>query len=276
MRKKSFIFLAMVLLVTLIMAGCASMKSQTAATTPKYPDRPITVIVPFSAGSGPDLIARLLEKTAPQHLGQPLVVVNKPGGSGTLGFNELVGASPDGYTIGISTVEVIANPLYGSTKYNYITALDPIAQITNSPSVLAVQAAQPWQDLAAVIEYGKSNPGKLKFGHQGIGSFSHIVGETFSQNTESKLEQVPFRGGGETIAALLGGHVQIAFVSPAMIKEHIKNGTIRALAVSASQRLSDPVFAEVPTFKEQGLDIVFNNWFGVTAPKEMPLEVKTN
>jgi len=250
------------------------MQNKTVATTPKYPDRPITVIVPFSAGSGLDLIARLLEKTAPQHLGQPLIVVNKPGGAGTLGFNELVGASPDGYTIGISSLEVILNPLYGSAKYNYPTALDPLAQVASSASVLAVQANQPWQDLAAIIEYGKSNPGKLKFGHQGIGSFSHIVGETFSQTTGCMLEQVPFRGGGETVAALLGGHVQIAFVSPAMIKEHLKNGTIRALAVSDSQRLSDPVFAQVPTLKEQGFDVVFNSWFGVVAPKEMPSEVK--
>lgn len=242
--------------------------------SPKYPERSITMIVPFSAGSGPDLIARLLEKSIQQQLGQPLVIVNKPGGAGTLGFNELVGANADGYTIGISSVELILNPLYGSSKYNYLSALEPLAQATSSTSVLVIQANQPWQDAKAIIEYGKTNPGKLKFGHQGIGSFSHIVGETFSLLTESGLEQVPFRGGGETVAALLGGHIQIAFVSPAMAKEHIKNGTLRALAVSDNKRLSDPVFAQVPTFKEQGFDIVFNSWFGVASPKELPPEIK--
>jgi len=242
--------------------------------TPKYPDRPITVIVPFSAGSGPDLVARLLEKNAMQYLGQPLVIVNKPGGTGSLGFNELVAANPDGYTIGISSVELIVNPLYGSSKYNYLSALEPLAQATSSTSVLVIQANQPWQNAKDVIEYGKTNPGRLKFGHQGIGSFSHIVGETFSLAAGSRLEQVPFRGGGETVAALLGGHIQIAFVSPAMAKEHLKNGTLRALAVSDNQRLNDPVFAQVPTFKEQGFDIVFNSWFGIASPKELPPQIK--
>ncbi len=275
MKDKTLVWLVTVLVLGVItIGGCTSMKTVKMPETPKYPDRPITMIVPFSAGSGPDLIARLLERSIQQQLGQPIVIVNKPGGAGTLGFNELVGANPDGYTIGISSVELILNPLYGSSKYNYLTALEPLAQATSSTSVLVIQANQPWQDAKAIIEYGKLNPGKLKFGHQGIGSFSHIVGETFSLFTESELEQVPFRGGGETVAALLGGHIQIAFVSPAMAKEHIKNGTLRALAVSDIKRLNDPVFAQVPTFKEQGLDIVFNSWFGVASPKELPPEIK--
>jgi len=242
--------------------------------TPKYPERPITVIVPFGVGSGIDLVARTLEKAAPKYLGQPLVIINKPGGTGTIGWNELVGANPDGYTLGISSVEIGLHPLYGSSKYNYPTALSPIAQVTTAPWVMAVQANKSWKDVATIIEYGKANPGKLKFGHQGIGSLSHIVGETFSQLTESTLEQVPFRGGGETVAALLGGHIDIAFVSPSMVKEHLKNGTIQVLAISAEQRLNDPVFMQVPTFKELGWDIVFSNWFGVAAPKELTPNVK--
>ncbi len=275
MGKKTFVWLVAALLIgMIIIGGCTSMQTAKVPDTPKYPDRPITVIVPFSAGSGPDLIARLLEKAAMQHLGQPLVVVNKPGGAGSLGFNELVAAAPDGYTIGISSVELILNPLYGSSKYNYLSALEPLAQATSSISVLVIQANQPWNNVKDVIDYSETNSEKLKFGHQGIGSFSHIVGETFSVAAGSHLEQVPFRGGGETIAALLGGHIQIAFVSPAMAKEHLKNGTLRALAVSDNQRLNDPVFAQVPTFKEQGYDIVFNSWFGIASPKELPPQIK--
>lgn len=242
--------------------------------TPKYPNRPITVIVPFGVGSGIDLVARTLEKSAPKYLGQPLVIINKPGGTGTIGWNELVNSNSDGYTLGISSVEIGLHPLYGSSKYNYPTALSPIAQVTTAPWIMAVQANKPWTDVQTVIEYSKANPGQMKFGHQGIGSLSHIVGETFAQLTGSSLEQVPFRGGGETVAALLGGHIEIAFVSPSMVKEHLKNGTIRVVAVSADRRSVDPVFAQVPTFRELGWDIVFSNWFGVAAPKEISADVK--
>ncbi|WP_312562365.1 tripartite tricarboxylate transporter substrate binding protein [Anaerospora sp.] len=242
--------------------------------TPKYPDRPITMIVPFSAGSAIDLVARGLEKVAPKHLGQPLVIINKPGSTGSLGLNEVVSANPDGYTIGISGVEVILNPLFGATKYNYMTALDPLAQVTTTPWLIVVLANQPWKDVNDLAQYGKQHQGQLKFGHQGIGSLSHIAGETFVKATGSSMEQVPFRGGSETVAALLGGHIQVAFVSPALIKEYVRNGTIRVLAVTDEKRLTDPLFAAVPTCKEQGVDMVFNIWFDISAPKEIPAGVK--
>lgn len=241
---------------------------------PKYPDRPITMIVPFSAGSAIDLVARGLEKVAPKHLGQPLVIVNKPGSTGSLGLNEVVSSNPDGYTIGISGVEVILNPLFSATKYNYMTALDPLAQVTTTPWLIVVLANQPWQDINDLAQYGKQHQGQLKFGHQGIGSLSHIAGETFVKATGSSMEQVPFRGGSETVAALLGGHIQVAFVSPALIKEYVRNGTVRVLAVTDEKRLAEPLFAEVPTCKEQGVDMVFNIWFDISAPKEIPSDVK--
>jgi len=250
------------------------MQSKTVAPVSKYPERPITLIVPFSAGSAIDLVARGLEKVAPKHLGQSLVVINKPGSTGSLGLNELVSSNPDGYTIGISSVEVLLNPIFGATKYNYITALDPLAQVTTTPWIIAVLADQPWKNIADLAEYGKQNRGQLKFGHQGIGSLSHIAGETFIKTTGSSMEQVPFRGGSETMAALLGGHVQVAFISPAMVKEYVKNGKVRVLGVTDEQRLTDPLFAEVPTCKEQGFDMVFNIWFDVSAPKELSSEVK--
>ncbi|MBP2628438.1 MAG: hypothetical protein H6Q68_3149 [Firmicutes bacterium] len=250
------------------------MQNSTTKTSNQYPAKPITMIVPFSAGGGMDLLARALEKSAPKYLGQPLVVVNKPGGTGTIGWNELASASPDGYTIGMSVVELIVQPLYGSTKYHYPTALDPLIQISASPLVMIVQGEQPWQDITSLIEYGKQHPGQLKFGHQGIGSMGHIIGEIFAKTADITIGQVPFRGASEATAALLGTHVQFAVVNPLSVKEQIRNGTIRALAVSGEKRLADPVLAEIPTFKEQGLDIVVNNWFGVAAPKGLPPQVQ--
>jgi tripartite-type tricarboxylate transporter receptor subunit TctC len=221
-----------------------------------------------------DLVARALEKEAPKYLGQPMVVVNKPGGAGTIGWNELVSANPDGYTLGISAIDLLIQPLYGATKYHYPTALEPIAQFTILSNVMVVEANQPWQDVDAIIKYAKQHPGQLKFGHSGIGSPSHIIGETFAKFADINIEQVPFHGASESTAALLGNHIQIAFANPATVKEQIKNGTLRALATTGEQRLTDPDLAQIPTFKEQGVDIISTTWIGVAAPKDLSPEVK--
>jgi len=243
--------------------------------TNKFPEKPITMIVPFSAGGGTDLIARAMEKVSVKYLGQALVVVNKPGGTGTAGWNELVSSSPDGYTVGMTVTDLILQPSYGSTKYYYLTALEPLVQISSSPSVMIVNADQPWQNVYELIEYAKQHPGQLKFGHAGIGSLPHIIGEDFGKVANIKIEQVPFRGSSEATAALLGKHIQIAFMNPISVKEQIKNGTVRALAVSSEKRLSDPALVGIPTFKEQGIDVVFSYWYGVAAPKGLSPEVKT-
>jgi len=274
--QKALVLLAVCLLLTsILISGCANMQGKTTNATRSYPNKPITVIVPFSAGGGLDLLARSLEKMAPKYLGQPLVVVNKPGGAGTIGWNELVNANPDGYTLGISTVDVLIQPLYGTTKYHYPTALEPIAQATTSSFIMVVPTEQPWQDLEALIKYAKLHPGQLKCGHAGIGGTAHIIGETFAKINDITLEQVPFHGANDAMVALLGNHIQIAFINSSTAKEQIKNGTLRALATTGQQRLTDPDLAQIPTFKEQGLDIVLNNWYGVVATKDLPPEVKT-
>jgi tripartite-type tricarboxylate transporter receptor subunit TctC len=276
LQKKILILLAInLLLISIMIGGCTMMEPKMVTKTRNYPDKPITVIVPFSAGGGLDLVARALEKTANQHLGQPLIIVNKPGGAGTVAWNELAGATPDGYTIGITGVEIMLQPLYSSTKYNYPTALEPLVQVSSHSMVMAVQAERPWQNVDDLVSYARQHPGKLKFGNSGMGSISHVLGEMFAHNVGITLEPVPFRGASETLAALLGGHVQVIIANPATIKEHLKSGTIRALAVTGEHRSTDPVFTDVATFKEQGLDIVFSYWIGVAAPKEMPIEVKT-
>jgi tripartite-type tricarboxylate transporter receptor subunit TctC len=276
MQKKSLVLLAACLLTILIIGGCTSMENKMVATTSKkYPDKPITIIVPFSIGGASDMIARSLEMTSDQHLGQPLVVVNKPGGAGSVAWNDLASASSDGYTIGISGVELLLQPLYETTKYNYPTALDPLVQIATSPVIMAVLTEQPWNNLDDLIKYAKKHPGEIKFGHGGIGSIGHVTGETLAKSTNIILEQVPFRGAAEGIAALLGKHIQVAFINPAVAKDHMQNGRIKVLALTGENRLTDPSFTDVPTFKEYGLDITYSNSFGVAAPKDLPLDVKT-
>lgn len=273
MRRKILILLMSLLLVTILEAGCATLQPK-AVTTSKYPEKPITLIVPFSAGGGMDLLARAMERTASKNLGQPLIVINKVGGGGTIGWNELAGAAPDGYTIGISGVDLILQSLYGQTKYNYPTALEPLVQVSSSPYVMVVQAEQPWNNVDDLVRYARQHPGQIKIGNSGVGSIAHVLGEMLAHTAGVTLEPVPFLGGSEALAALLGGHIQVVFTSPATVREYTRNGTIRVLAVPNEQRLADPVFANVPTFKEQGLDIVFSNWMGVAAPKEMPQEAR--
>lgn len=276
MKKKVVITLLTVhlLLISIILGGCTMIEPKILTTTSKYPDRPITIIVPFSAGGSLDLVSRALEKTAIQHLGQPLIIVNKPGGGGSIGWNELAAANPDGYTIGIAGIDILLQPLYGPTKYNYPTALDPLIQVSSTPMVMVVQANKPWKNINDLVMYAHQHSERLKFGNAGIGSLTHVYSELFAHDVDIATDPVPFQGSSEVLAALLGGHIQAFFTSPATVKEHIKNGTLRVLAVTSEQRLSDPVFADVPTFKEQGMDIVFNYWVGVVAPKEMPVEVK--
>lgn len=276
MRKRVMVFLAVSFLIIAIIAGGCSAVEEVAipVKNQKYPEKPITVIVPYNAGGGLDLTARSLEKYAVQHLGQPLTIINKPGSAGALGWNEVAAAPADGYTAGATSNELLLLSLYGTGKYNYSTALSPIAQITAVPLLLAVQAGQPWQTLNDLTEYARKQPGQLKFGNVGTGSFAHVLCEMLNQAAGIKIEQVPFSGAGETIPALLGGHIQLIFVSPVPIKEHVKNGTVKILAITSEHRMADPVFADVPTFKELGIDIAIDNWHGIAVPKETPVAVK--
>ena len=239
-----------------------------------YPDKPISLIVPYTPGGSADLLARILEKPAYQQFGQSLVITNIPGGGGIRGWNELADATPDGYTLGITAMAVILQPLFGETRYHYATALDPIAQLVSFPMMAVVHADQPWQNIGDLINYAKAHPGEIKFGHSGLGGSPHITGELFAKDSGVDIIQVPFRGDSEALAALLGGHVQLIFVSPPTLKEHIKAGNIKVLAVAGAERLNDPVFAGVPTFKEQGVKLESALWYGVGAPKQLPPVVK--
>lgn len=269
------VLMIVLLSASIILGGCSGLTSTAVNTQDKYPSKPITLIVQYAPGGSTDLLARSMEKMAKKYFGTAFVVVNKPGGGGTIAWNELIETKPDGYTLGMTTNGVILQPLYGSTRYNYPSALEPIAQIAISPAVVAVRADSPWQTIEDVIEYAKQHPGEIKFGHPGLGSSTHIVGEMFAREAGIQIEQVPFLGTSEAITATLGGHIQLVFAStPADIKEFIKGGKLRALAISGQNRLTQPEFADVPTFKEKGLDIVLTSWNGVAAPKDLPDDVK--
>ncbi|PRR73589.1 Bug family tripartite tricarboxylate transporter substrate binding protein [Neomoorella humiferrea] len=269
-------FLLLLSIISLLIAGCGQKEGNNVnkgAVSEKYPTKPITLIVPFSAGGSSDMIARAMEKVSAKYLGQSLVVVNKPGGSATIGWNELASSKPDGYTIGITNISIVLQPLYGGTKYNYPQDLEPIAQAASIPVVLAVRADSPWKNVKEFIEYAKSHPGEIKYGHAGIGTSTHVAAEMFAKEAGIKIQQVPFQGGSEALTAFLGGHVQALFANPPEIKSYFNDGKIRILGVADEKRYPD--FKDVPTFKEQGLNVVLSIWLGVGGPKGLPEDVKT-
>lgn len=274
LNKGVFVLVVILFSIPILLGGC-NMGTKESALSPKYPEKPITVIVPYAAGGSSDLLARALEKTAQKHLGNSLIVTNMPGGAATIAMNELAGAKPDGYTIGIVGSGVILQPLYGQTRYHYPTALEPLVNVTSSSVVVAVLADKPWKDLKDLVSFAKEHPGEIKVGHSGLGTPVHIVEEAFAQEAGIVIKQVPFKGDTEAVAALLGGHVQlIGAYTPATLKEHVKSGTVRILGVAEKNRLTIPGFENIPTFKEQGIEVDFNFWNGIAAPKGLPAAEK--
>ena len=269
-RKKLLSLLVSCSCIAIILGGCSM--STGSVTSAKYPTKPITVIVPFAAGGSADLMARALEKSSKKYLGQPLVITNVTGGAGTLGMNEIAGAKPDGYTIGAIGANVILQPLYGETRYHYPTAMEPLVQVVSSPSVVAVLADKPWNNINDLVDYAKNRPGEIKFGHAGLGTTAHVVGEMFAKEAGIKVFQVPFKGDSEALTALLGGHVQFIPGTPSSLKEHVKSGKVKILGVAEENRLTIPGFENVPTLKEQGINVAFNFWIGVVGPKGIPAE----
>ncbi len=273
MDKYIALGLTVLLFATMGLAGCST-QEKPAAATEKYPNKPITLIVPFAAGGSVDLMSRTIEKFAPKYLGQPLVVTNMPGGASTIGLNELVKSPKDGYTVGIVGFSSLLQPLYGTANYHYPTALEPLVQVMDIPAIAVVRANSQWNNIEELIKYAKQHPGEIKYGHPGLGTGNHVAGEMLTSNAHINLSQVPFKGEADALAALLGEHIQLVFTTPPSIKEHVKSGKVKVLGVATTERLTDPVFNSIPTFKEQGIDVVLSFWYGFGVPKGLPQDVK--
>jgi len=257
----------------LLVAACAC-TTFGAAHAQDYPNHPIKFIVPFSPGGSSDIVARLLAKDLEKQLGQPLVIENKPGAGAMIGLNEMVQAKPDGYTIGITNSGMVTQPLYGIAKYNYVTDLQPIAQVGEVPFVLVVKGDSPWKTLGEFMAYCKANPKACNYGITGIGNTSHLGPAQLTHLAKFPMEFVNYDGGGTLITSLLGGHIQAGGINPVDIREYVKAGKIRILCVFGEKRLSDPLFASAPTAKELGYDIVVTLWQGIGAPRNMPEAVR--
>ncbi len=236
-----------------------------------WPTRPIHLIVPFPAGSSPDLIARILAEKLPQSLGQAVVVENRPGAGGNLGTALVAKAAPDGYTIGISIPGPLAvnTVLYRKMEYDPFRDLAPVSLVGASPNVLVVDPRLNVGSVKEFVALAKSQPGKLNYGSVGNGSTSHLTMELFKEAAGIELVHVPYPGSPQVNAAILGGQIAAGFVVPATAMPLVQAGRLKALAVTTGVR--SIVLPEYPTLAEAGYpQVVSTAWNGIVAPAKTP------
>ena len=236
-----------------------------------FPSRPITLVNGFPPGGGPDILARQVATAASKRLGQPMVVENRPGASGTIGAGTVARAVPDGHTLlfGVGSNLAIGPATLKDVPYDPVQSFAPVVEIARGPYVLVVASALPARNVAELVEHAKRHPGKLNFASVGPGSPHHFAGELFRREAGIELVHVPYKGGGPAYAGFLAGEVQVFFDSMPGPQAHIQSGAVRPLAVTGPKRLA--VLPDVPTFAEQGVqgvDVSF--MFGVLAPAGTP------
>ncbi|WP_077002316.1 tripartite tricarboxylate transporter substrate binding protein [Variovorax sp. KK3] len=232
-----------------------------------YPTRPIELLVAFPAGGGSDALARAFADSASRVLPQPMIVINKPGAAGTIGFAEGANAKPDGYKITMVSPELLITPYLGIGKVNY-EAFKPIGRINADPCTVAVKADAKWKSIEEFIAHLKANPGRASVANSGAGSINHVCAAALEDKTGTKVNHIPYLGAGPTINALMGDQVDAVVISPAEVSAFVKSGKMRLLAVMAKDRSKD--FPEIPTFRERGIDLVANTWRGLVVPKATP------
>jgi tripartite-type tricarboxylate transporter receptor subunit TctC len=241
------------------------------AQAQSYPDRPIRMIVPTPAGGPIDTMARLLGNAIATPLGQPVVIDNRGGAGNTLGSRDAAHAEPDGYTLLFSSASglVISPMLYKSLDYDPVTSFAPIALVSDSPILLVVNPGVPAHSVAELVAYAKANPGEVNFSSGGVGTIPHLTGELFKAKAGISVVHVPYRGGGPSIADVVGGQIQFTFEGMNVLLPLVRDGKLRALAITADQRSAQ--LPDVPTMVESGFpDVVASSWTGLLAPAATP------
>ena len=237
-----------------------------------FPNKPIELVVPFGAGGGTDVLARVTAEAAKKHSSQPITVINRPGASGSIGLTEVVNARPDGYKIAMITVEMAIIPHMGIAKFSPEGDFTPLVRLNADPIVLAVSAESPWKTIEEMIDAAKKSKEPLRFGNAGTGGVSHLAAVALQQKSGTTFTHAPFQGNAPAVVALLGGHIDAVTASPSEVFSFVQTGKLRALAVLADQRLGG-AFAQVPTMKERNIDLSVGTWRGLAAPKGLPADV---
>lgn len=237
-----------------------------AAGAQTYPAKAVSLMVPYPAGGRTDLTARAVAQFLKNELGQPVVVVNKPGASGVLGAKEVAAAAPDGYTLGFFSTGFLTTQYTVPTPTN-VKDYELIALINYDPAAVAVSAGKGWKTLAEVVAVGKAKPRSLRVGIN-PGSSAHIFAAAFCDVAGIEAIFVPFKGGSERSAAIGGGHIDLDFDIVAPMKPMRDAGKLRILGIAAERR--EELYRDLPTMRELGVDLVIHSWHGVFAPKGTP------
>ncbi|MGE8617492.1 MAG: Bug family tripartite tricarboxylate transporter substrate binding protein [Achromobacter spanius] len=239
----------------------------------QWPDRAITLIVPFPAGGGTDTFARPLAQQLTMQLGQTVVIDNKGGAGGTVGAGVAAKARPDGYTFFMGGAHhALAPSLYKNLSYNIQKDFVPVALVAQPPQVVVINPGKlPVKTLQEFIDYAKKHPGEINYGTAGKGSTHHLAGELFAMQTGIKLVDVPYQGAGPMLSALIGGQVDMAFDGLGSSSGHIRAGAIKPLAVAATERSAS--LPDVPTAAQAGVpNYVVSTWYAIWAPAGTPQE----
>ncbi|EKZ98676.1 extra-cytoplasmic solute receptor protein [Cupriavidus sp. HMR-1] len=249
--------------------------ANTTATT-AWPQKAVTVVVPFPAGGSTDTIARMLAAPLNEKLGQPFVIDNRPGATGAIGATFVKRAPADGYTMMVASIGVYAvNPfLQKNLQYDPAKDFDLLTVAVRAPNVLVANPNFPAKTLQELVAYMKKNPGKVSFATSGAGSSDHLTAALFWQKSGTDGLHVPYKGGAPAISDLLAGQVDVSFQNINAVLQHIRSGKLRALAVTSDKRSA--VLPNVPTMAEGGVkDVEVYSWQGVAAPKGLPADVKS-
>jgi tripartite-type tricarboxylate transporter receptor subunit TctC len=232
--------------------------------------RPVRAVVAFAPGGVTDTFARLMAQKLTEQFGKQVYVENIAGASGNIGTAQVAKAAPDGYTILFAFSSHVVNPtLFARVSYDPVKDFAPVTLAVASTTVLTINPAVPAKTLKELIDLIKTNPGKFSFGSAGAGTQAHLSGEQFRLTLGLDLVHVPFSGGGPAVAAVVAGHTPISFCSPQAAMRHVKEGTVRALAVTSKTR--SQIFPNVPTFAEEGYpDIEGDGWVGILVPAGTP------
>jgi len=259
MNKQHIVMLA--LLAAYAGATCAQ----------SYPARPIRMVVGFPPGGGTDVVARIIAPRLGEQLGQTVIIDNRPGATGTVAAGTVANAPPDGYTLmmGHVSVNAVAPSLFAKLPYDAEKDFAPVTLTASVPHFVSTHPSLPVDSLRALIAYVKARPGQLTFPSAGNGSTPHLAGELFKSMAGVNLVHVPYKGAGQSMQDLIGGHHQVAFDTLPACAPFVRNGRLRALAVTTAHRLSE--FPQVPTAEEAGLPgYRMTTWYGVFAPARTP------
>jgi tripartite-type tricarboxylate transporter receptor subunit TctC len=255
----------------------ATLAASTAWAEPTYPSKPIRIIVPFTPGGSPDVLARTIGQKITESTGAAVVIENVPGAGGTIGADRVAKAQADGYTLLMGHVGTlaVAPAVYPNLPYDPIKSFAPVAWVAKVPNVLAVHPSMPANNVAELVKYLKANPGKVNYGSGGNGSAAHLAMEYFKLSTQTFVVHVPYRGTAPSVTDAVAGQIQMVFTGAPALVPMVKAGKLRAIAVSSPKRLD--LLPDVPTLAESGVKglegFEADQWYGLVAPAGTPTAV---